>query len=114
MKFSSMLTAQSLAFASALVLLGPDTIHAQLIGSQPRAGQSGSLSGQPPVGQSGGTLTQPGHPSTGATPGTGLTPGSDPVRDKLNRANREAADLDRDGRISPEEASRMPPGTSLP
>jgi hypothetical protein len=36
------------------------------------------------------------------------------VQEKLNRANREAADIDRDGRISPEEASRLPAGPMPP
>lgn len=106
MKFSSILTAQSLAFASALIFMGAGATQAQLVGGQPAQGQGGSLIGQPPPpGQSGTKPTQP------SSPGTGSTGSSDPTRDKLNRANREAADIDRDGRISPEEASRMPPGT---
>jgi hypothetical protein len=107
MKLSSILTAQSFAFASALIFMGPDAIHAQLIGGHAAPGQGRSIIGQPPVGQSGTTPIQPSYPNMGSTGGT------DPVRDKLNRANREAADIDRDGRISPEEASRMPPGTPL-
>lgn len=109
MKFSSILTAQSLAFVSALIFMGAGATHAQLVGGQPAQGQSGSLIGQPPpAGQSG--TTKPTQPSY---PGAGSTGSSDPTRDKLNRANREAADIDRDGRISPEEASRMPSGTPL-
>lgn len=108
MKFSSILTAQSLAFASALIFMGTGTAHAQLIQERPAQGHTGTIIGQPPAEQSGTKPTSPNYP------GTGPTSGSDPVRDKLNRTNREAADIDRDGRISPEEASRMPPGTPLP
>ncbi|MGH8685733.1 MAG: hypothetical protein ACREUM_10335 [Nitrosospira sp.] len=107
MKFSSILTAQSLAFASALIFMGAGSTHAQLVGGQPAQGQGGSIVGQPPAGQSGTKPVQPNQPNY---PSTGPTGSSDPVRDKLNRTNREAADIDRDGRISPEEASRMPPG----
>ena len=49
------------------------------------------------------------HPVSGSQPDSRIITGTDPVKDKLNRANREAADIDRDGRISPEEASRVPP-----
>ncbi|MEO8767731.1 MAG: hypothetical protein ABI363_05250 [Nitrosospira sp.] len=107
MKRSSTLTAHSLAFASVLIFMGPDAIHAQLIGGHSTPGQGSSIIGQPPIGQSGTTPIKPNYPNAG------LMNGTDPVKDKLNRANREAADIDRDGRISPEEASRMPPGTPL-
>jgi hypothetical protein len=90
-----------------------------VIGQPPQA-HGGSIIGQPTVGGQTGTLPQQ---STGGSsivqPPPGLsgyssTPGSDPVREKLNRTNREAADTDRDGRLSPEEAARIPPGTPLP
>ncbi|WON74616.1 hypothetical protein [Nitrosospira sp. Is2] len=95
-------------------------------------GQGSSVIGQPPQAPGGSIIGQPtpgGHTDTlpqqstggsriGQPPpglgGYGSTPGSDPVRDKLNRTNREAADIDRDGRLSPEEAARIPPGTPLP
>lgn len=129
MRFSPMRMARSfsfapLAFAGALILTGAD-VRAQLtpgpggsiVGQPPGQGgqgQGGSIIGQPP-GQSGATATQPVPGQSGSTPpGPGSTGGSDPVRDKLDRTNREAADIDRDGRISPNEASRIPPGTPLP
>jgi len=105
--------------------LGSGAIHAQLtpgpggsmVGQPPgqdSSGQGGSIIGQPPTGQSG---SMPGQavprqtaPITPGQPGTGY----DPVRDKLDRMRRDAADINRDGRISPEEASRIPPGTPLP
>lgn|SRR5688500_15170480 len=68
--------------------------------------QGGSIVGQPVPGQ-----TQPVQP---AYPSTGPMLKSDPVKDRLDRTNREAADLNRDGLISPEEATRMPAGTPLP
>lgn len=119
MRLSSILKARSFVFASALIFMGPGISQAQLIGSQPTPGQQGStlgqprpnqgvsIIGQPPAGQSGARPIQPNYPGTPST-------GTDPVRDKLNQANREAADIDRNGIISPEEASRMPPGTPLP
>ena len=82
MKLSSILTAQSFAFASALIFLGPGAIHAQLIGGHAAPGQGRSIIGQPPVGQSGTTPIQPSYPNMGST---GV---SDHVRDTLNRANR--------------------------
>ncbi len=108
MKLFSILTAQSLAFATALIFIGVAGTHAQVVGGHPAQGQSGSLIGQPSAGQSGTKPTQPNYPNTGSTVR------GDPVKDKLNRTNREAADIDRDGRITPEEASRIPPGTPLP
>lgn len=107
MQRSSILTAHSLAFASALIFMGPSAIYAQLIGGHSTLGQGSSIIGQPPTGQSGTKPIKPNYPGTGSMSGT------DPVKDKLNQANREAADIDRDGRISPDEASRMPPGTPL-
>ncbi len=107
MKLSLTLTARLFAFISAVVFMGSGAIHAQLVGGQPAARPGGAIIGQPPMGHSGTSPTTPNYPATGSTAGT------DPVRDKLNRANREAADVDRDGRISPEEASRLPPGTPL-
>jgi hypothetical protein len=111
MKLSSVLTTRSLALASALILMVAGTIHAQVIGGRPAQGQNPPLIGQPPAGQGGAGAIQP-NPSN--YPNTSPTVGADPVKDKLNRTNREAADIDRDGRISPEEASRMPPGVPLP
>lgn len=106
MKLSPVLTAQSLALAATLVLGGAGASFAQMVGGQPAQGQTGPLIGQPPA--AGQTVTRPVQPNR---PDTGVTGGSDPVKDKLNRTNREAADIDRDGRISPHEASRMPPGS---
>jgi hypothetical protein len=79
---------------------------------QPPQGAGAPVIGQPPPGgQSGGSRI--GQPAPGAG-GSSSTIGSDPSRDRLNRTNREAADIDRDGRLSPEEAARIPPGTPLP
>lgn len=120
MKPSSILPARSLAFAGALILIITGSTHAQLVGGQPAPGQNRSIIGQPPSGQSGSIVGQPPAGQSGARPpqlnypNAGPMTGSDPVRDKLNQTNREAADIDRDGRISPEEASRIPPGTPLP
>jgi hypothetical protein len=86
----------------------PQGAGAPVIGQPPPGGQSGSTLPQP---QSGGSRI--GQPAPGAG-GSSSTIGSDPSRDRLNRANREAADIDRDGRLSPEEAARIPPGTPLP
>jgi hypothetical protein len=88
---------------------------------QPPQGQGTSIIGQPtPGGHTGSTVPQPqtsssrlGQPVPGQS-GSSSTIGSDPSRDRLNRTNREAADIDRDGRLSPEEAARIPPGTPLP
>ncbi|SOD42548.1 hypothetical protein [Nitrosovibrio sp. Nv4] len=127
MKLSSIFTVQSLVIAGAF-FLGTGSIHAQvtpgpggsIVGQPPGqggSGQSGSVIGQPPSGPGSPTPAQPLPGQSGSTPGqpgSRSTIGNDPVRDKLDRTNREAADLDRDGRISPDEASRMPPGTPLP
>jgi hypothetical protein len=88
---------------------------------QPPQGQGSSIIGQPPPGgHTGSTVPQSqtsgsriGPPVPGQS-GSSSTIGSDPSRDRLNRTNREAADIDRDGRLSPEEAARIPPGTPLP
>ena len=128
MNFPSMITVRPLLLASAFCL-GSGALHAQvtpgpggsIVGQPPAqgsSGQSGPIIGQPPVGQSG---SMPGQavprqtaPITPGQPGTGSTIGYDPVRDKLDRMKRDAADIDRDGRISPEEASRMPSGNLVP
>jgi hypothetical protein len=130
----------ALTVALALVFLGINgTSQAQVTpgtggtaGVPPRPGQGSSVIGQPPQAPGGSIIGQPaaggqtgtlpqqstGGSSIGQPPpglsGYSSTPGSDPVRDKLNRTNREAADIDRDGRLSPEEAARIPPGTPLP
>lgn len=127
MKLSSMLT-QPLVLAG-VFFLGAGVIHAQvtpgpggsIVGQPPgqgSSGQSGAIIGQPVPGQRDSTLRQPApgqtapiHPSY---PDAGSTTGRDPIRDRLDRTNREAADVNRDGIISPEEASRIPPGTPLP
>jgi hypothetical protein len=128
MKLSSIFPVKPLILAG-VFFLGSGAIHAQLtpgpggsmVGQPPgqgSSGQSGSIIGQPPTGQSG---PLPGQAVPGQTSpvnpgqiGTGSPVGSDPVRDKLDRTKRDAADIDRDGRISPEEATRIPPGTPLP
>lgn len=76
-------------------------------------GQGSSVIGQPPQRQGGPVI---GQPMPGPVPKQGDSSsaiGSDPSRERLNRTNREAADIDRDGRLSPEEAARIPPGTPL-
>jgi hypothetical protein len=128
MKLSSIFPVKPLMLAG-VFFLGSGSIHAQLtpgpggsiVGQPPgqgSSGQSGSIIGQPPPGQSGSMPGQavPGQstPITPGQPGAGSTIGNDPVRDKLERTKRDAADIDRDGRISPEEASRIPPGSPLP
>jgi hypothetical protein len=116
MKRSLIPPARSLAFAGALIFTGTGLTHAQLVGGQSPQGQDRSVLGQPPLGLSDSIIGQPPGGQGGTKPiqpnypNTGSAIGSDPVKDKLNQTNREAADLDRDGRISPEEASRMPPG----
>jgi hypothetical protein len=124
---SSVFPVSPLKVAVALVFLGITgasqaqvTPGSSVIG-QPPQGAAGPVIGQPtPGGQTGSTLPQPqsggsriGRPAPGAG-GPSSTIGSDPSRDSLNRTNREAADIDRDGRLSPEEAARIPPGTPLP
>ena len=73
---------------------------------QSQPGGQGGIIGQPVPGQS-----QPVQPMS---PSTGPALESDPVQDRLDRTNKEAADVNRDGLIAPEEATRMPPGTPLP
>ncbi|PTR10094.1 hypothetical protein C8R32_102183 [Nitrosospira sp. Nsp5] len=110
----SMPSARSLAFAGALIFMGTGLTHAQPVGGQSPQGQNRSVIGQPPLGQNSSIIGQPPGGQSGTRPiqpnypNTGSAIGSDPVKDKLNQTNREAADLDRDGRISPEEAARMP------
>jgi hypothetical protein len=104
MKFSSSLTAQSLAFASVLIFAGTGTSHAQPIQGRPAQGSTGAIIGNPPPKQGDARPTQPDYPNTDPMLRR------DPIREGLNRTNREAADIDRDGIISPAEASRIPPG----
>jgi len=47
-------------------------------------------------------------PVQSGPPPSGLMSGRDPMKERLNRANREGADLDRNGIISPEEATTIP------
>lgn len=139
MKLSLILT-QPLVLAGAF-FLAAGVVHAQvtpgpggsIVGQPPGQGssaQSGAIIGQPVPGQSGSTAPQPmpgqrgstlHQPAPGQTapihpgyPDAGSTTARDPIRDRLDRTNREAADVNRDGIISPEEASRIPPGTPLP
>ncbi len=119
------------ALTIALLVLGADAIHAQvgpgaggaMVGQPPGQGPS-SIIGQPPPG--GGLLGQPGSASSRAVPeqgGAATTPtapypgagstGRDVTREALDRANRNAADINLDGRIDPGEAARMP-GTTTP
>jgi|SwirhisoilCB1_FD_contig_123_73767_length_974_multi_4_in_0_out_1_1 hypothetical protein len=117
-----------LAIAMVSAFPGGGTAYAQtappagnLIGGQtPSSVPGGPIIGQPPAAQArtppgysppdtaGARSTQPGYPPGGSKSGNDL------IREKLDRTNREAADLDRNGRISPEEASRLPLGTPLP
>lgn len=127
MKLSLILT-QPLVLAGAF-FLGAGVVNAQvtpgpggsIVGQPPgqgSSGQSGAIIGQPVPGQSGSTAPQPMPGQTAPIhpgyPDAGSTTGRDPIRDRLDRTNREAADVNRDGIISPEEASRIPPGTPLP
>lgn len=127
MKLSLILT-QPLVLAGAF-FLGAGVVHAQvtpgpggsIVGQPPgqgSSGQSGAIIGQPVPGQSGSTAPQPMPGQTAPIhpgyPDAGSTTARDPIRDRLDRTNREAADVNRDGIISPEEASRIPPGTPLP
>lgn len=107
--------------ARPLVLAGALSLASGLAYAQVAPGPGGSIVGQPPgqnkniIGQPVPGQSSPGTypPVLGGQPDSRIITGTDPVKDKLNRANREAADIDRDGRISPEEASRMPPGTPV-
>jgi hypothetical protein len=126
MKPSSIFSLRPSVFAVALIVLGVDAIHAQVtpgaggsivghpsgqspspIIGQPVPGQPGSALGQRAPGQGGVNSVQP-------YPGTGSTGGRDVTRDALERANRDAADINLDGRIDPGEAARMPGGNPQP
>lgn len=111
----------SIFTARPLVLAGAFLVASGLAYAQLTPGPGGSIVGQPP-GQNSNIIGQPvpgqGAPAPyppvpGIQPDSRITTGTDAVKDKLNRANREAADIDRDGRISPEEASRVPPGAPV-
>ena len=92
---------------------GPEGMGGPFIGQPTPGGHTGSTL---PAPTSGSRITQPAPvpPSSLGQGRAGSTVISDPAKDKLDRANREAADIDRDGRLSPEEAARIPPGTPLP
>jgi len=118
--------------AIALLVVGADAIHAQVV-----PGAGGAIVGQPPgqapssiigqptpgvgppaLGQPGSALSQPvpgqgGVAPTPPYPGAGSAGGRDVTREALDRANRNAADINLDGRIDPGEAARMP-GTTTP
>ncbi len=111
----------SIFTAPPLVLVGAFFLASGLAYAQVTPGPGGSIVGQPP-GQNNNIIGQPVPGQSGATqyppvlggqPDSRINTGTDSVKDKLNRANREAADIDRDGRISPEEASRIPPGAPV-
>lgn len=111
--------------AIALLVLGMDVVHAQVT-----PGAGGAIIGQPPgqaptsiigqpvpgppaLGQPGSALSQPvpgqgGAAPTPPYPGAGSAGGRDVTRDALDRANRDAANINLDGRIDPGEAARMP------
>lgn len=125
MRYPPKVAVLSLAFAMISSFSEAGTAYAQtvpptvpLVGGQPPSSvPGGPIIGQPPAAQ---TSTPPGYspPKPGSSRSTqpgyppgGSMSGNDVIREKLDRANREAADLDRDGRISPEEASRLPLGT---
>jgi hypothetical protein len=116
MKPYSIFTAGPLVLAG-MFFLAWGLAHAQLtpgpggsiVGQPP--GQNSNIIGQPPIPGQGAATTYP--PVSGSQPDSRVTTGTNPVKDKLDRANREAADMDRDGRISPEEASRVPPGAPV-
>jgi hypothetical protein len=98
---------------------GSTRVHlAQLPGGQPRPiigqppGRNSSIIGQPVPGQQG-VGSPSNYPGTGSSVYPYSSADRDVVRDKLDRAREDAADIDRDGRISPYEASRMP-GQSVP
>ncbi|HET7061860.1 MAG TPA: hypothetical protein VFI43_06750 [Nitrosospira sp.] len=96
----------------------PGSMTSSIIGS-PVPGQRESSLGLPSVlNQPAPGQERPGQEGLGSRPNPGIGSSAFPmernvVREKLNRTNREAADIDRNGRISSEEASRLPPG-SLP
>jgi hypothetical protein len=115
MKHYSLFTTPPLMLAGAFFLVS-GLAYAQvtpgpggsIVGQPP--GQNSNIIGQPVPGQG---LPTPYPPVSGSQPDSRIITGTDPVKDKLNRANRDAADIDRDGRISPEEASRIPPGAPM-
>jgi hypothetical protein len=100
------------------------------VGQPPGQGSfpgSGYIIGQPPPPP---TRLMPAQPSTrqndftppplapgqigpvqSGPPPSGLMSGRNPAKERLNRTIREGADLDRNGIISPEEASTIPPGS---
>jgi hypothetical protein len=109
--------------AIALLVLEMNVVHAQVppggaIIGQPPGQAPSSIIGQPvpgpPVlGQPGSALSQPvpgqgGAASTPPYPGAGSASGRDVTKDALDRANRDAANINLDGRIDPGEAARMP------
>jgi hypothetical protein len=111
----------SIFTAPPFVLAGAFFLASGLAYAQVTPGPGGSIVGQPP-GQNSNIIGQPvpGQgsstpypPVSGSQPDSRIITGTDAVKDKLNRTNREAADIDRDGRISPEEASRIPPGAPV-
>lgn len=85
---------------------------------QPPPPPTRSIPAQPSTRQNGSTppTLVPGQigPVQSGPPPSGLMSGRDPVKERLNRTTREGADLDRNGIISPEEASRIPPGAPSP
>ncbi len=136
MKRFSISTARYLLLGGAFFLGGSGSY------AQVTPGPGGSIVGQPP-GQgsserSGAIIGQPPPTGPGSRSQRGLgsgpaplAPGQvgpiqpiapamsppearDPIKDRLNRTNREAADIDRDGRINPEEATRIPGSRGLP
>jgi hypothetical protein len=136
MKPSKFVT-QSLLLAGT-VFLAPVAIHAQIapgpggsiVGQPPGQGMSpggGYIVGQPPPPPTRPMPEQPSMRQNDSTPPplvpgqigpvqpgsppSGLMSGRDAAKERLNRTIREGADLDRNGIISPEEASRIPPGS---
>ena len=133
MKSSSIFSVRptaALAIALLVLVLGVDAIHAQVV-----PGAGGAIVGQPPgqapssiicqptpgvgppaLGQPGSALSQPVPGQGGVAPSPpypGSAGGRDVTKDALDRANRNAADINLDGRIDPGEAARMP-GTTTP
>jgi hypothetical protein len=127
MKTSSIFSVPSCTFAVALIITGIDTIHAQIapqaggttIG-QPPSQSPNPVIGEPMPGRPGSGLGQPGSLRQGDVNqvrpygGTNSTGGRDVTMDALDRANRDAADINLDSRIDPGEAARMPGISSRP
>jgi hypothetical protein len=110
MKPRSTRMAKLLPMVFGLCFLEGGLAQAQIVGQEPA--RNDSLIGQPPVERGITHAAPPGYPGAGMpgnAPGSGM-----PAREKLNQTKREAADIDRDGRINPHEASRLLPGTPLP